>query len=156
MSRTSATQRDQWPADNGTACWCYDTLNAECIATCAAGIRNHHIRQSSGTGFVTVTCPPGTMVLGCGSADQTAGQSSYRAAVVAMRTSCRCYDDQEITCYAVCGLFTAESSYPGSFRAARLMVATHKSSAVKLRSNWATKTILLCALSVLLAHYKQH
>jgi len=148
----SATQRDQWPSDNGTACLCYDTLDAECIATCAAGIRNYNIRQSSGTGLVTATCSQGTMVLGCGSAANTTGQSSRRAAVVTMRTSCRCYDDEEVTCYAVCGLFTAESSYPDSFAAARVLVPTKNSSSVKLSPISALTTILLCILGLMLTH----
>lgn len=147
---SSTTQRDQWPADNGTACLCYDTLDAECIATCAAGIRNYNIRQSSGTGLVTAKCPGNTMVLGCGSSAETAGQSSYRAAVVAMRKSCRCYDDQGVTCYAVCGLFTAESSYPDSFPAARLLVPDQKrNSAVKFHSNSASK-MMICVLALCL------
>jgi len=161
--RPRLPQRDQWPSYNGTACLCYDTLNAECIATCAAGIRNYNIRQSSGTGLVTATCPQGTMVLGCGSATNTTGQSSRRAAVVAMRTSCRCYDDEEVTRYAVCGLFIAESSYPDSFAAsfdsfdsdsfaARLLVPTKNSSPVKLPSISALTTVLLCILGLLLSH----
>jgi len=57
-------QRDQWPADNGSTCWCYDdddSHNSECIATCGAGVRNHHIHRSSGTGLVTATCTPGRL-----------------------------------------------------------------------------------------------
>jgi len=150
----STTQRDQWPADNGTMCWCYDTLDAECVATCADGIRNYNIRQSSGTGTVVVSCPLGTMVLGCGSAAQTANQSSYRAAVVAMRTSCRCYDDQEITCYAVCGLFIADSSYTAGIPAAKLLMPIEDSAAIRLCSNSATKTIILCVLGLLLTLLK--
>jgi len=147
-SMTPPMQRDQWPSDNGTACFCYDTLNAECIATCAAGIRQYSIRQSNGTGLVTAKCPYGTMVLGCGSAAETTGQSGHRAAVVAMRKSCRCYDDDAVTCYAVCGLFTADSSYPDSFSASRLLVS-NRNDAAKLRSSSATKTILLCVLGLL-------
>ena len=156
ISPSPANQRDQWPADNGTACLCYDTLNAECIATCAAGIRNYSIRRSSGTGLVFASCPRGTMVLGCGSASPTStDQSKHRAAVVAMRTSCRCYDDHEVTCYAACGLFTADSSYPGSFQATRLLVPTVDSSAIKRCSKSAMKTAIICMLGFLLAYYKQ-
>ena len=97
------------------------------------------------------------MVLGCGSAAQTGSesddhQSAYRAAVVAMRTSCRCYDDQPITCYAVCGLFTVDANYPGSFAAARLLVPTVRDSA-GLRSSSPTKPIVLAALLGLLLDY---
>ena len=147
-SMTQDTQRDQWPSDNGSACFCYDTLNTECIATCAAGIRKYNIRQSNGTGLVTASCPYGTMVLGCGSAAETTGQSRHRAAVVAMRTSCRCYDDDAVTCYAVCGLFTAESSYPDTFSAARLLVP-NRNAAAKLGSIAGMKIILLCILWLL-------
>jgi len=153
-SQATPTQRDQWPVDNGTACLCYDTLNAECVATCAAGIRNYHIRHSSGTGVVTATCPAGTMVLGCGSAAQTAGQSRRRAAVVAMRTSCRCYDDKGVTCYAVCGLFTAQSSYPESFAAAEIQLPS-RNRATQCHSNAAFKTFLLCILALLLTFSEQ-
>jgi len=146
------SQRDQWPSDNGTECLCHDTQNAECVATCAAGIRNYNIRQSTGTGLVTATCLPDTTVLGCGSASDVAGQSRYRAAVVAMRTSCRCYDDYGVTCYAVCGLFTGESSYPESFPAARLLVPTRsKSAGLNVRFDLASKTIQLLALLLIVA-----
>lgn len=162
ISDTSATarsawQRDQWPTDNGTACLCYDTLNAECIATCASGIRNYNIRQQSGTGVVTASCPAGMMVLGCGSASETGGQSKYRAAVVAMKTSCRCYDDEEVTCYAACGTFTAASSYRESVPAPSLLAPRHSSStssAAQLPSSPMLSTILLCILGLLLTHSK--
>ena len=76
--------RDQWPADNGTACLCYGTVgyyerrdsdNGEhrCIATCADDIQNHHVSRSDGAGLVTADCPEGTTVLGCGSASPIDG-----------------------------------------------------------------------------------
>jgi len=151
-SLTAPRQRDQWPSDNGTACLCYDTLDAECIATCAAGIRKYNIRQSSGTGLVTASCPKGTMVLGCGSASNTTGQSSRRASIVAMRTSCRCYDDQEVTCYAVCGLFTAESNYHASFAVARLLAPSKNLSPVKPPSISVLTTVLLCIMGLVLTY----
>jgi len=133
----SATHRDQWPAVNGTECLCYDTQDAQCVATCATDIQSYSVRQASGTGLVMAKCPQGTVVLGCGSAAQTAGESCYRAAVVAMRTSCRCYDDKGVKCYAVCGLLMPESSYTG---------ASRNSAPAKLRSNLASKAITLCVL----------
>ena len=79
------TRRNQWPADNGTACLCrgsYDSRMAyirywsiepsfqQCIATCADDIQNHHVSHSDGTGRVTADCPEGMAVLGCGSASR--------------------------------------------------------------------------------------
>jgi len=133
----SATHRDQWPAVNGTVCLCYDTHDAQCVATCATDIQSYSVRQASGTGLVMAKCPQGTVVLGCGSVAQTASRSRYRAAVVALRTSCRCYDDQGVRCYAVCGLLMPESSYSG---------ASRNSAAAKFRLNLASKAITLCII----------
>ena len=146
-SSSSSAGRSQWPTDNGTACLCYDTANAECIATCAADISNHHVRHTNGTGLVTASCPQGTTVLGCGSASPTGGQSRRRAAVVAMRTSCRCYDDHQVTCYAVCGLFMAESSYGETGR----LVGGGNSA----RCDSFCETTVLCVLGLLLILTKQ-
>jgi len=145
-----SSRRDQRPADNGTVCLCYDTLNAECIATCAADIRNYDVRHSTGAGLVTASCPQGTTVLGCGSASPTASQSRHRAAVVAMRTSCRCYDDQQVTCYAVCGLLMAENNY---VHVGRLVVPGSNSSAADLRFDSLLEIILHCVLVLIV--YKQ-
>lgn len=136
--------RNQWPADGGRACLCYDTMNAECVATCASDIYDYHISRSNGTGLVVASCPQGTSVLGCGSASPTNGQSRRRAAVVAMGTSCRCYDDREVTCYATCGLFMAESSYSETSR----LIASKNSSAIAVGCNSQLKTIILFLLGL--------
>ena len=104
---------DQWPGENGTTCQCYEAVKSgklECIATCSGEISNHHISQSTGTGLVVASCPHGTTVLGCGSAAATNASSSHRVAVVAMGTICRCNDDHEVTCYALCGVVKTEGS----------------------------------------------
>ena len=146
LESSVSARRDQWQTNNGTSCLCYDTVNAECIATCAADIRNHHILHSNGTGLVTTSCPQGTMVLGCGTASPMNGQSRRRAAVVAMRTSCRCYDDYQVTCYAVCGLLMAESSYPQT----RLQVARQTSSASRVCCESQLETTILFALGLVI------
>ena len=135
--------RNQWPSAGGRECTCYDSLNAECIATCAAGLHSYHISQSNGTGLVAATCPQGTTVLGCGSASPTNGQSRRRAAVVAMGRACRCYDDRQVTCYAVCGLFMAESSYSEP----RRLMASQNSAPF---SDSQLKTTTLCLLGFVL------
>jgi len=123
----------------------------ECIATCADGIQNNHIRRSSGTGLVTASCPQGTTVLGCGSSAQTDSKSRRRATAVATATSCRCYDVHQVTCYAICGVLVAENSYPGT----KLMLAGYGSSAVRVCCDSQLESTMLFVLGFVRILFKQ-
>jgi len=128
----------------------------QCIATCADDIQNHHVNHSDGTGLVTADCPEGMAVLGCGSAstidavdnstNSTAAthstdptRSRLRAAVVVNTTnSCRCYDQYQVMCYAVCSMFDS------SYEIGRLSTAT------RVGCDSLQKTAILCVLGLLL------
>ena len=162
-SLPDVTRRDQWPADNGTACLCRGSYGSglieinfqQCIATCADDIQNHHVSHSDGTGLVTADCPEGMAVLGCGSAspidtvDNSTNstvetRSSGRTAVVVNTTnSCRCYDEYQVRCYAVCNMF--DDSRPVPSNETSLL-----STATRVGCDSLQKTAILCVLGLLL------
>ena len=57
-----------------------------------------------GSGNFDISCPAGTVVLGCGiNPDTTKGPEEWRYVEVGTQTSCHCYDYFGATCYAICG-----------------------------------------------------
>jgi len=96
--------------DSGEERWKYPEPDTEgehqCIATCAADVPQHTIVKQDGRGTVRVECPDGMAVLGCGAETPShVNQSSRRSAAVYDYNECKCYDDYDVICYAVCGGF---------------------------------------------------
>ena len=73
--------------------------------------------------------------------------SSRRAAVVAMGKLCRCYDDNRVMCYAICGAFEAEISL---VKRSPLLAAYVMSEASRICSVSQLEATVLCLVALVL------
>ena len=109
---------DYWPAfyptDGGTSCTCVHYFGAECLAMCAANIKNYEIIEVLGKRSVIVSCAkPGNMVLGCGSEiieNNYTYQNNFPSTRVSTNTSCECKNVFWVKCFAICGYLSSTTS----------------------------------------------
>ena len=94
------------PSPDGSSCIC--TNYGQCLATCAS-VEYYEIRKVTGSGKITVKCPPMKGLLGCGF--QTLHNYVYdrlQSAHVSaenreMVCECYCKSPNTCVCYAICG-----------------------------------------------------
>ena len=107
---------DTTKATSGCACNAGEALamsGVQCQATCAGNVQQHEIVSSFvGSGVIEVQCPQGLFVLGCGFelASGTDNMEKYPQVFPSSTTSCKCYGNFGITCYASCGRFQAHQA----------------------------------------------
>ena len=97
--------RTCYPYNFGSSCFCHDFDGAKWTAVCALNIQSYEIAKKFGNFDVTVSCSrPNNVVLGCGIYVSGNEETTFwRHSYTVNETTCACYAEIFLQCFAICG-----------------------------------------------------